>query len=1146
MSAGSGRVAKIPALSPTARPILPAQRAPDHPRSSQPPATNQLILLPRPALECALSWNETRSCHTLESGRDMIWLYRTVVVVAWQASRRRRRPGGSGDSRQLGIAGDAYIPVVSDASSALAAAGGQYAPARATDGDRHTKWVASVAPSQSDPQWIILQLAGSQAVSAVAVFGERIDNDGILDAQVQAAGSKPGEFTAVATIADAKSGSWLATFDAVKTTAIRVRITRSGGPSPHTDVYEIELYGPPIPPAELKAYAKVGLDGCRLRWKEVAALAEKLGLKTDPQLAALRGVVDSSDRAQRQLADRFSQWDSLDQSSRQSLAADIERLQARAGRTLQGLGKAAAIWPERAKDIAAARQAARPSPGEAVAATRDGGQVRLANSRVSVVLHQADGAWDATWLGSVDAAVRRVQFAVEVDRQSLSPEKAEAAAAPFTDAIGSGVEICQRWGKGIEVVRRIRVYDGRPAVVISAQIANHTGRDVMLGTAKMLGLSQGNQGWWHLGNLLRAPAAVGYPGASPPCRPAPGEEPLAAAGQQYGSSGVLALAQQESPGGLVLGALSARESSPSVRAGFQTGLGGTSLEAALNVGSALGPGQTITLDPVWLSVEEDRYGALERYGDAAAVLAPQPARTGANALWCSWYPIRMGISEEIALAHAAIAAEHFRPLGLDVIQLDHGWQRGDICGDWFPNERFPHGLKWLSEQLHSRYGMKLGLWIAPTNVAFTSQLFRDHPDWLIKDSDGRPAATGRWFWAPNPDMTLLDAACPGAEKWIEETFARLSSRGPATTRSTSSPARRPASRDGGDSSRRRAGRMGPLLPDAALAVSRPGRQRYIGIDTGDAGLANWIRVERDNAPLLAASYWVNDRLYHREVCDMSVGTKASVEEARFKLSLMTLSGCSISFSDDFRLLEPPRIRMMQQCLPPGNPPARPLDLFEREMPSLWHMHCSGAAGEWDAVGLFNFEDQPQERTVELSSLGLPAAAEVAVFEFWEEKFLGSHRDRVTLVMAPRTARILLIHRLPTRPEVIATNMHVLGGYHEIERLAWDERGLALTGRCRRMPGVSGRVYFYVPDGYRPHCDPARPPAFPLAHAGGPLWSVDLAFDKAEVEFSVAFDRSQRSRYPPSAARRLVICSIKRPSLREYGWRRERPGGRKKA
>ena len=62
---------------------------------------------------------------------------------------------------------------------------------------------------------------------------------------------------------------------------------------------------------------------------------------------------------------------------------------------------------------------------------------------------------------------------------------------------------------------------------------------------------------------------------------------------------------------------------------------------------------------------------------------------------------------------------------------------------------------------------------------------------------------------------------------------------------------------------------------------------------------------------------------------MSVGNNASVEEARMRLALMTLSGCSISFSDDLRELEPPRIHMMQQCLPAGNPPARPLDLFER-------------------------------------------------------------------------------------------------------------------------------------------------------------------------------------------------------------------------
>ena len=941
------------------------------------------------------------------------------------------------------------------------------------------------------------------------MFGERIGNDGIQDAQVQVAGAKPGEFQTVATIADAKSGSWLATFDPVKTSAVRLWITRSSGPSPHTDVYEIEVYGPPISPAELQAYAAEALTGCAARWKEVAALAEKLGLTTDPQFAGLRGAVDCDRARSEQLAERFARWDSLSEADRHSLAAEIERLEARARRMLQGLGKAAAVWPERAKDIAAARQAASQSaPGENVTAVRDGTTLCLVNNRVSVVLNEADGAWDATWLGSVDAAVRRVRFAVEVDGQSVAPEKVRAESAPFTDAFGSGMEIRQSWGQGVEIDRRIRVYDGRPAIVVAAQIANRTDHDITLGTAKMLSLSEGDRGWWHLAGLMRAPAAVGYPGASPPCRPAPDEEAQGGTVQQYGSSGVLALAQRESPGGLTLGALSAQAGGPSIRAAFQTGAGGTSLEAAVHARRRRTP-RPDARRRSRLAVGRGE-PATTPWSDTAMrwpPCAPQPVRTGANALWCSWYPIRMGINEEIVLAHAEIAAKHFKPLGMEVIQLDHGWQRGDICGDWFPNERFPHGLKWLSEQLQSRYGMKLGLWIAPTNVASTSQLFRDHPEWLMKNAEGQPASIGRWFWVPNPEMSLIDASQPGAERWIEETFARLTSEG-ARYYKIDFIAGSPALRRAMAAIRRGAGPEAwirycqtPPLLSAGLASSA-----YIGDDTGDAGLANWMHLERVNAPLLAASYWVNDRLYHREVCDMSVGMKASVEEARFKMSLMTMSGCSISFSDDFRPLEPPRIRMMQQCLPPGNPPARPLDLFERERPSLWHMHCKNAAGEWDAVGVFNFEDEAQERTVELSSLGLPADSEVAVFEFWEEKFLGTHRERVTLSLAPGTARILLIHRLPARPAVIATNMHVLGGYHEIQRLAWDEQRLTLSGCCRRLPGVSGRVYFFVPDGYRPRADTAPAAASPLTHVAGPLWSMELVFDQAEAEFGVPFER----------------------------------------
>jgi hypothetical protein len=237
---------------------------------------------------------------------------------------------------------------------------------------------------------------------------------------------------------------------------------------------------------------------------------------------------------------------------------------------------------------------------------------------------------------------------------------------------------------------------------------------------------------------------------------------------------------------------------------------------------------------------------------------------------------------------------------------------------------------------------------------------------------------------------------------------------------------------------------------------------------------------------------------------MSVGMQAGVEEARLRLALMTLSGCSISFSDDLRQLNLPRIRMMQQCLPPGNPLARPLDLFERRLPSLWHMHCKNAADEWDVVGLLNFEDQAEERTLDLSALKLAPGAPAAVFEFWEGKFLGVQRRNVTVNLPPHSSRVLIVRRLTGRPQVIATDMHVLGGYHELTQLTWDRAGRRLSGQYRRAPGLSGKAFVYVPAGYRPRVNGAGQSAT-VKHLGDNLWSHQVQFKTATADWAIDFD-----------------------------------------
>ena len=82
--------------------------------------------------------------------------------------------------------------------------------------------------------------------------------------------------------------------------------------------------------------------------------------------------------------------------------------------------------------------------------------------------------------------------------------------------------------------------------------------------------------------------------------------------------------------------------------------------------------------------------------------------------------------------------------GIDTFVLDDGWfgKRDDATsglGDWFVNERKMGGpLKDLIDFTHSQ-GMRFGLWFEPEMVNRDSDLYRAHPDWVIRTPDETPA-----------------------------------------------------------------------------------------------------------------------------------------------------------------------------------------------------------------------------------------------------------------------------------------------------------------------------------------------------------------------------------------------------------------------
>jgi alpha-galactosidase len=77
-------------------------------------------------------------------------------------------------------------------------------------------------------------------------------------------------------------------------------------------------------------------------------------------------------------------------------------------------------------------------------------------------------------------------------------------------------------------------------------------------------------------------------------------------------------------------------------------------------------------------------------------------------------------------------------LGIETFVLDDGWfgRRDDDhkgLGDWYENKKkLPHGLKGLAEKAQS-LGMSFGIWMEPEMVNEDSDLYRAHPDWIIRD-----------------------------------------------------------------------------------------------------------------------------------------------------------------------------------------------------------------------------------------------------------------------------------------------------------------------------------------------------------------------------------------------------------------------------
>ncbi|MDD6210198.1 MAG: alpha-galactosidase [Bacteroidales bacterium] len=139
--------------------------------------------------------------------------------------------------------------------------------------------------------------------------------------------------------------------------------------------------------------------------------------------------------------------------------------------------------------------------------------------------------------------------------------------------------------------------------------------------------------------------------------------------------------------------------------------------------------------------------------------------------WCSWYEYEHNFNQSI-LDETIEGLKSFSPeIPIQTIQVDDGYS---AHGDWIiANENFPQGLDHMAASI-TNAGYKAGIWVGPFMVMETSEVFKNHPDWILKDKEGNMIKSG--LFRGITDYTL-DTSHPEAFEHLRKVFRTLRSWG---------------------------------------------------------------------------------------------------------------------------------------------------------------------------------------------------------------------------------------------------------------------------------------------------------------------------------------------------------------------------------
>jgi alpha-galactosidase len=433
------------------------------------------------------------------------------------------------------------------------------------------------------------------------------------------------------------------------------------------------------------------------------------------------------------------------------------------------------------------------------------------------------------------------------------------------------------------------------------------------------------------------------------------------------------------------------------------------LEAVIDAeGLTLRAGETWELEELMVRNGVDRERLLDELSAAIQPHHPRliatPAGRGPFQLpptgWCSWYCFGPRVTAQQVLDNLDAIAKSFP--ALRYVQIDDGYQ--SAMGDWLATgAAFGGNVRTVLDQIRRR-GFEPAIWVAPFVAEGESALFKEHPDWFVKDAGAGPLRSDRVTfggWRRGP-WYVLDGTHPAVQGHFERVFRTMREEWGCTYFKLD--ANFWGAMHGGTFHDAHATRVEAYRRGMQAIVRGAGEAFLLGCNHPiwpSFGLIHGSRSSNDikrawdrvmtTARQNLSRNWQNRRLWWNDPDAVVVSAELTDAECQFHATALYASGGMVLSGDDLTALPPTRAAMLRKLLPPTGIAAE----FDDETLRVGYLQLPDAR----MMCLFNWDDAPRTLTVRLRRPAL-------VTDYWTGESLGRREGQISFELPPRSARLL--------------------------------------------------------------------------------------------------------------------------------------------